>query len=582
MAVQFGEWSMPLRDWQKRAFEKWVGSTQTDFLAVATPGAGKTTLALRAIHHMISSGRIRRVVIVCHTDHLKRQWQEAAAKVGIQLDADWDNQSHGAEAKDFHGVCVTYGQVGTKPRWHRRFVDTIPTLVIFDEIHHAGETLVWGDAIREAFSGAVSRLLLSGTPFRTDNNSIPFVTYEDGRSRADFSYGYGDGLRDDVCRPVLFPHYEGKIEWVSGFDVYQACFSDPLEERRANERLRMALSSSGPWLKTVLAEANETLSAVRHTHPDAGGLVVAMERSDARAIAKILEKISGEYPELVLSDVPEASERIKQFARSSQRWIVAVRMVSEGVDIPRLRVGVYASNTLTEMYFRQVVGRFVRSILGLEEQSAHLYIPADVRLIALAQQIKQEREHELREWQAKLRLTGDYGEGMPPMADCTEEPEDTEQHQPRFCEPTNISPAEASGVVFDEQNIDRAELERARQVSQRSGVKIPTNIVAILLHANKELDEGNQPSNSPPPKTFYTVDNTVRPAPILSKQKNALKKRINRMVAQINVITGAPYSHLHKSLRDHTDGNMLEQATLEGLYKRLNVLEKWLKEAQNG
>jgi superfamily II DNA or RNA helicase len=130
-------------------------------------------------------------------------------------------------------------------------------------------------------------------------------------------------------------------------------------------------------------------------HLDAGGLVIASNQDHARAIAARLGSISGERPELVMSDEPDASRRIADFAASGQRWLVSVLMVSEGVDIPRLRVGVYATAARTELFFRQVVGRFIRATPGPRRQMSYLLMPADPRLKALAREIEMERRHAL-------------------------------------------------------------------------------------------------------------------------------------------------------------------------------------------
>ena len=130
-------------------------------------------------------------------------------------------------------------------------------------------------------------------------------------------------------------------------------------------------------------------------HPDAGGLVIASDQDHARAIAARLGSISGERPELVMSDEPGASRRIADFAASDRRWLVSVLMVSEGVDIPRLRVGVYATAARTELFFRQVVGRFIRATPRPRRQMSYLLMPADPRLKALAHEIELERRHAL-------------------------------------------------------------------------------------------------------------------------------------------------------------------------------------------
>jgi superfamily II DNA or RNA helicase len=96
-----------------------------------------------------------------------------------------------------------------------------------------------------------------------------------------------------------------------------------------------------------------------------------------------------------MSDEPDASRRIADFASSERRWLVSVLMVSEGVDIPRLRVGVYATAARTELFFRQVVGRFIRTTPRPRRQMSYLLMPADPRLKALAHEIELERRHAL-------------------------------------------------------------------------------------------------------------------------------------------------------------------------------------------
>ena len=226
---------------------------------------------------------------------------------------------------------------------------------------------------------------------------MPWVTYdEDGLSRADYAYGYPQALVDRVCRPITFLPYDGEMEWVSDGRLRSADFDLALPAAEAARRLRTALSPDGEWMGEVLRDGDPRLSEVRaEGHPDAGGLVIASDQDHARAIAARLGSISGEQPELVMSDEPGASRRIADFAASDQRWLVSVLMVSEGVDIPRLRVGVYATAARTELFFRQVVGRFIRTTPRPRRQMSYLLMPADPRLKALAHEIELERRHAL-------------------------------------------------------------------------------------------------------------------------------------------------------------------------------------------
>ncbi|HEY6729540.1 MAG TPA: DEAD/DEAH box helicase family protein [Solirubrobacterales bacterium] len=387
----------PLRSWQEEATAAVRAHTATSFLASATPAAGKTTFGLHIAHRMLSAKFVSRVVVAGPTTHICRQWAADAARYGIDLEPNRPN-SDGPESVDFHGVAVTYQTIAAGPDTHRLTASRRPTLLIADEPHHMGDQAAWGLQTRKAFDGARFRLLLSGTPFRSDNSAIPWVTYdEDGLSRADYSYGYPQALVDRVCRPITFLPYDGEMEWLSDGRLRSADFDLVLPAAESARRLRTALSPDGEWMGEVLRDGDSRLSEVRADgHPDAGGLVIASDQDHARAIAARLGSISGERPELVMSDEPDASRRIADFASSDRRWLVSVLMVSEGVDIPRLRVGVYATAARTELFFRQVVGRFIRTTPGgPRRQMSYLLMPADPRLKALAHEIELERRHAL-------------------------------------------------------------------------------------------------------------------------------------------------------------------------------------------
>jgi len=388
--------SVRLRPWQKAALERFDAADAADFLAVATPGAGKTTFALTAAVQFLATHPSSRVIVVAPTHHLKHQWARAAARLDLHLEPQWSPRD-GRLPADMHGVIVTYQQVAVQgPALRGLAVDAF---VVFDELHHAGDDRAWGDGIRAAFGDAARRLALSGTPFRSDTRAIPFVPYDDfGEARSDYEYGYGEALIDGgVVRPVYFPRIDGHMEWVGPDGAEYACsFDDALDSARAGQRLRTALSLSGEWLPAVLDQAHAQLMAIRSAQPHAGGLIIAMDHEHARGIVELMRRRHGVAATLVLSDDPSASARIEHFAEGSMPWIVAVRMVSEGVDIPRLRVGVFATNTATELFFRQAAGRLVRWTRGMRHQKSFLFIPDDPRLRGFAAQIAEQRRHCLR------------------------------------------------------------------------------------------------------------------------------------------------------------------------------------------
>jgi superfamily II DNA or RNA helicase len=330
---------------------------------VATPGAGKTLAACQATRGA------QQIVVVCPTTALRAQWADAADAAGLHLDPRWRN-ADGAWRGDVDGVVVTYQQVAQAPDLFAHHLAR-PTFVVLDEIHHAGESATWGTALRAAFDGAKHRLALSGTPFRSDARAIPFVRYDEERRCApDFVYGYGDAVADDVCRPLAF---------------------DATDDAR---RLRTAIDPSTPLLPQMLRDADGLLGKARAVIPDAAGLVLCDDRAHARATAALLRTIAGEKPVVVVSDEPQAHARIDRFARGgadAPRWLVAVNMVAEGVDVPRLVLAAYATVKRTDLFFRQAVGRVVRR--RREDPGdlvATVFLPADPTLTGCAERVEVE------------------------------------------------------------------------------------------------------------------------------------------------------------------------------------------------
>src|SRR6201994_137349 len=388
-----------LRAWQREAWAEYFRVPRRDFLLNATPGAGKTAYALSIAAELLARREIAAITVVTPTEHLKHQWAVSALRFGISLDPAYSN-AQGRASADFAGVAVTYAQVAAHPMLHRQRTEGRRTLVIFDEVHHAGDALSWGEAVREAFDPARRRLALTGTPFRSDANPIPFVTYipeADGtkRSASDFVYGYGPALQDGVVRPVIFLAYSGEMRWrTRAGDEITATLGTPMTKDQIAQAWRTALDPAGEWVSRVLAAADKRLTEVRRGMPDAGGLVIAGDHADARAYAALLRGLTGQRPVVVLSDDPAATRKITGFAASDERWMVAVRMVSEGVDIPRLAVGVYATSVSTALYFAQAVGRFVRA--RRRGETASVFLPSVPVLLGFAAELEAERDHILR------------------------------------------------------------------------------------------------------------------------------------------------------------------------------------------
>jgi superfamily II DNA or RNA helicase len=387
--------STSLRAWQGRALEqlgRWQGGP---FLISAAPGAGKTRPALELARSLLSRGVVRRVAVVCPTTPLTRQWASAAAALGVQLQPDAREAN---PPRDFDGVAITYARVASDPGgWAAKVVRE--TLVIVDEAHHLGEDLAWGESFQRAFAAAPWWLLLSGTPFRSDAAPIPGVRYDqEGLVVPDVSYTYAEAVADGVCRPVAFVTFDGTLSWRSGEDVVESSFETVLSAREAARRYRTAISAELPeGLARIVREADAKLRALRSAgHRDAAGLAVAADAAHARQLAKLLREVTGRVPVVVLHTDTDAARKLADFRASREPWIVAVNMVSEGVDVPRLRVGVYASAAKTALIFRQIVGRFVRTTPKMPAEPSWLYLPAEQTLHRHASEIESELRHALR------------------------------------------------------------------------------------------------------------------------------------------------------------------------------------------
>lgn len=551
-----------LRAWQAEALEQYFANEPADFLVAASPGAGKTTFALRLVTELLARRTIDRVTVVAPTDHLKRQWADAAARVGVRLDPTFRN-GRSVQARHFHGIAVTYAQVALRPTLHRAMTETGRTLVILDEVHHGGDALSWGDGIREAFETATRRLSLTGTPFRSDTAPIPFVSYHPGEggirtSRADYSYGYGRALADGVVRPVIFMAYAGKMRWrTRAGDEMEARLGEGDTKDVTAQAWRTALDPEGEWIPAVLKAANVRLSEVRESVPDAGGLVIATDQNAARAYATILTQITGKAPTLVLSDEKASSRRIASFATGTSRWMVAVRMVSEGVDIPRLSVGVYATSAATPLYFAQAVGRFVRA--RRRGETASIFVPSVPTLMSLASQLERERDHALD------RNSGDPAWLVDDEAfDEANRAERASGETPLFDFKAIESQANFDRVMFSGDEFGfAAEMGSAEELDFIGipGLLEPDQVRELLQQrqARQSRRTTGRQEHVPPP--LYRT---------LREQRSLL----NSLVAIRAKRSGMPHAHIHADLRRRVGGPPVSHASVAQLQARIDVLRK--------
>jgi superfamily II DNA or RNA helicase len=569
-----------LRGWQQHAYGEYFRQARRDYLLVATPGAGKTTYALTVARELLDRREVVAVTVVTPTEHLKYQWARAAVRFGIAIDSAYSN-AQGPVGADFHGVAVTYAQVAAHPALHRQRTEARRTLVIFDEIHHAGDALSWGEAVREAFDPARRRLGLTGTPFRSDANPIPFVTYvpePDGtkRSASDFVYGYGPALADGVVRPVIFLAYSGEMHWrTRAGDEITATLGTPMTKEQIAQAWRTALDPGGDWIQRVLEAADKRLTEVRREIPDAGGLVIAGDHETARAYAALLRRVSGARPVVVLSDDPGATRKISSFAGSQDRWMVAVRMVSEGVDVPRLAVGVYATSVSTPLFFAQAVGRFVRA--RRRGETASVFVPSVPVLLGFAAELEAERDHVVAHAQRDAE-------------DELAEAQRTRDTPDMPLEGRSFEALKAS-ATFDRVLFDGGEFGTATEAGSPEeedylglpGLLEPDQVAALLRKRQaSQLSGRPAPWAAPSPFAPAAAQDAAAPAavpaaqPAVSRESlAALRKELNGLVGAWSHRTGQPHGVIHSELRSACGGPAIPQASAEQIQARIEKIRQW-------
>jgi superfamily II DNA or RNA helicase len=567
-----------LRAWQAEALSQYEdGSSGRDFMVTATPGAGKTSFALHVAARLLSRRAIDRVIVVCPTDHLRTQWADAASRAGLLLDAGLSN-SVGPVRPDFYGYVTTYAQVAAKPAVHAARASAKRTLVILDEIHHAGDGLSWGEAVATAFDLAARRLCLTGTPFRTrPDERIPFVRYEqdgDGtlRSLADYTYGYREALRDGVVRPVVFAAYTGTARWRnSAGEVIAASLTESGKKKREEVAWRTALNPKGKWVPHVIAAMDERISHLRESGmPDAAGLVLASDQDDARAYAEIVARVTGHEPVLILSDDPKASEKIGAFAAGTQRIAVCVRMVSEGVDIPRAACLAWMTSYRTPLFFAQGVGRVVRARNTAE--SATVFLPAVRPLLTLAAELEHERNHVI----------------PPPAAAADEQLLDVVRPEVEPGETEKIEHLDAdaafahvlhNGRAFvgsGETLTDLGELsEDEEDFLGLPGILSPEQMAALL--SRRDGAARRRASSVAPAVEPEEQASPGATAEVVSWRASAeLRRELNRLVAVLAARRGMPHAQIHAELRRSVPGPASAMAPAEVLTQRRERLMELL------
>lgn len=524
--------------WQDEFVEHYRLTPQRDYLLAALPGSGKTRAAIRVAREFLDTFTAGKIVIIVPSRHLRRQWRKAAACNGTQL----ATKDFSGSLIDFDGVVTTYDAVNASRQLYKRLCNKHPCLVIFDEIHHAAERKAWGEAIGFAFESAERRLHLSGTPFKSDGQKIAFLQVNsDGKYQCDFTYDYPTALRDGILRTACFHRYSGEVSVSVNDQLFTWHTDDDLSDSDAARRLRGLLRSRS-FTHQMLVEAKQELDLLRIDKPDAGGLVACIDIDHAKIVAAILAEIEGRQVDIATSDDENASDVIDKFANSSRKWLVSVKMVSEGVDIPREMVLVFLTNITTELFFRQIVARVLRNQNTEFDSEAHVFMPDVEPLTDYAASIEQFQDQIIGEEDDDPTNTG------------------STPRQPKAFNVLDASPAEFAGLTARGQEHDLPSAAQIKALAEQFHTP-PSAVAAIWKMASNSQSQTSSTKSTP------TEDREA--------ERDRLRTACNKRANQIAKATVVEPREVHIKYLQTVDGTRQPEMSIAQLNAKLEWLTKW-------
>jgi superfamily II DNA or RNA helicase len=411
---------LKLRPWQREAHDQainWLTEARLDrhFLINAAPGAGKTLATCAIAATLFEQDEIDRVVVIAPRTEVVNQW----AADFVRVTGRHMNKATGAD-RELHtlglDLCATWSAIAGLQDAFQAVCRDKRVLLVCDEHHHAAVAAAWGDGADSAFADARYVIVLTGTPIRSDGAQSIWLAYDergaiDHPAEGTYTLTYGAAVDLGYCRPVTFHRHEGRFTVdLEGGEAIRISGHEKAELtgrlaripalQRALDFYRLACApqyepgSSIPngagYQASMVQWASAKLNDLRERMPRAGGLVIAPSIEMAKFFADLIERFEGERPIIVHSQMPGAENRIAAFRNTDRRWIVSVAMISEGVDIRRLRVLLYLPNALTELAFRQAIGRVVRTDGPDDDTRAYVVMPSFETLEAFARRVEDE------------------------------------------------------------------------------------------------------------------------------------------------------------------------------------------------
>lgn len=563
------------RGWQEEAFKDiktaFIEDLRENYMLVAGGGSGKTFLAAHVFYYLKTQDIVDEVVIISPTVNIAKNWS-VEMKVSYDIDIDHNYGFTHKWPGDCDGISITYQSLSFTDNIERlkRYMNNRIFLII-DEVHHSAKDKSWGDSIKYLGRDVGKRLLLTGTPDRGDDNPIPYVEYEklEGdekiyRLKYNFMYSYPQSVVDGVCCGIIFPEqiatgitYEGNERILAHNE------GTPDEQKELFRDMVTVEESENCYVYKTFLKANDRLEQINQEREDndRAGMIVCKRIEDAKNIYNLIVKNFGtHYVDLITSeDQGEASKKIDRFKYSKKSWLVTVRMVSEGVDIPRLRVGVYASTYTTMLFFQQLIWRFVRNPNQTLQKHdvAYVFIPQYNPLSDNAHAVMDEliRLHVYEDIERREREWEETGPRIP-----------TDLFGNILTESNSVD----DGSIYKEDKFELDDDKEADRIARE--IKTSKDIVFDVWKLSGTMK-----------KKFIHEDNASKePEMTITDEKEYIRRQINDLAKKIAfIINGKQYPIPGKIISDvHMEANKAcgfykaSEATVHQLNNKLELLER--------
>ena len=502
-----------LRVWQQDAVTRFIEADDSRvFVLEAAPGAGKTLFAACASRFELDShSEIMHVICIAPWKPIIASMRKAFGrlKMDIRDRFHYDRKRgclqlvpQGDITLDTYAGFCNQDTVDVIRTWQEKY--NFKFMLILDEVHHTNAMGgKWGPFASQVASMASKLVVMSGTYFRSDNKAISFLEYRSDGPRVDYQITYPECVANRYVRKVAFRYCDPDLSIWSNQQQTCKTYRASKIPKGATTMLGVAkrevLNPSGEHVAWMISEAWRELQRFRRKWADAACLVVCQSGSTEsedrmiHEVAKRITEMTSQIPVVVTSDDAASHGKLSAFSEegSTSPFLCAIRMVSEGVDIPRIRVILFLSYTDSEMLFRQIVGRGLRYIDGKEDDTAAMVVMPQFPVMA-----------EFAErFESEVRIGSEDLAKQPPLVS----PRDSDGGEVFVCRKCKESPCQcyvvvgseesAGGGFFSDSNVPERFIQTAKLIADSSRAHEHINTVQMGDFLQKASTLNDSPIN---------------------------------------------------------------------------------------